>query len=73
MQTEKEQQQDKSKKTAAGWSVFGGGGGQLKELEDCQAKLQIAEEELEAKINENRKFKVFSKFMLLFIRTGAYA
>jgi|LakMenEpi03Aug12_release.lakeMendotaPanAssembly.Ray.scaffolds.fasta_scaffold6598434_1 hypothetical protein len=42
---------DKAKKTAGGWSVFGSGGGQLKEeLEECQTKLQIAEEELEAKI-----------------------
>lgn len=30
IQTEKEQM-DKTKKTAGGWSVFGGGGGQLKE------------------------------------------
>ena len=50
IQAEKEQM-DKAKKTAGGWSVFGSGGGQLKEeLEDCQTKLQIAEEELEAKI-----------------------
>lgn len=70
IQSEKEQI-EKNKKNAGG-SWFGGGGGQLKEeLEDCQTKLEIAEEELEAKIQENCKYQSFLIYRVF--RVGTHA
>jgi hypothetical protein len=50
------QQSEKPKDSAGGWGFGFGGSGQVKnELEEAKKSLEIIQEELEAKIAENRK------------------